>query len=694
MLALMSSQTVQRRTPGIQRLPYEIMAYIIMELDIVEIFDFSRCAPHFRYLVQEENICKAVVTAKASHTIEAQDAQRDGSYSRALRRLAKRRHALSQASPYVVGMVGLADSYIYVRGMLCYVLEARPRRWLRILDLHSSADVELVINIPALVSTAVPRSSKSRKYRFKVLYHSNGITSCLFSFALPRTENWLLIFKAREQQIIETVLLDSTAKLFVRNNQNYLYYGTHSEDGPDGFRKWVISGFDIRNGCWLPSKVHLSNMVGYDIGSAVCFEIIDNYFYGLSNQIAFEIEEVDWTSYYYCFRFPLDDPHPRKIQVVERHNSWRRKHSEGPIDDRWGFLSLVKDEASGIIKIIESRKEWLAGRSGSRRTYYTKEVLFGDDRPQQADENSLEADEAASRDDNSTDNIEPTDKTNGMTPQQRSVHHVHPGDESSETAIFTRSKTFLCSYSSCCQTFLDLIDDTPTGESSPQCLRLRAGHRRLKPVEGVATGPPPSDDGLNIDNKIRQFYQPNEIYTWPRDKDPLEPDPGLENIYQLLNPPMHVGCVTAACDERSLIYASGEDPKGMKALIYLSFDPATRLAGMSHGGTRTGLGQLRGRRSREVIGAPAIRSETKLDMASNFFQKATVEGSTYEGTATLGNPQGQSLPHIPTSPPTGHQSRHALPNSEGDTGWASIERAMHYDMGGKYTFAFPSKPTY
>ncbi|KAI1382591.1 uncharacterized protein F4822DRAFT_104158 [Hypoxylon trugodes] len=188
------------------------------------------------------------------------------------------------------------------------------------------------------------------------------------------------MFKAEEQRIVAKVQLESTAKIFVRNNKDYLYFGTHSEEGADGFR--------MNDSFWFPQKIHLTALVGYDIGSTVCFEIIDDYFYGLSNQTDFEIRETNWTSYYHCFRFPLDDPDPKMTQTMEKTYSWRRQHAEGPIDDRWGFLKSERDQTSGRLHIIESRKEWLNGQSGSRRSYYITKVVFDPELEVSEEENS------------------------------------------------------------------------------------------------------------------------------------------------------------------------------------------------------------------------------------------------------------------------------------------------------------------
>ncbi|KAI1380859.1 hypothetical protein F4677DRAFT_404876 [Hypoxylon crocopeplum] len=678
MLESGSQLATPRRTPGLQRLPYEIMAYIVNHLDIDEIFDLSLCGRHFQYLVREESFCKAIINAKAPHTAEAEEAEQSGRFSRALRRVAKRRQALSQASPYVLGIVGLADSYEYIRGMLCYIVEARPKRWLRILDLHGSASHELVIDIPILVREAVPRSAKSRRYKFRVLYHASGITSCLFTFALPNSENWLLIFEAEKREIVAKLQLESTAKIFVRNNKDYLYFGTHSEEGADGFRKWVLTGFSIHDRLWLPQKMHLANVVGYDIGSTVCFEIIDDHFYGLSNQTDFEIRETDWISYYHCFRFPLDEPDYNKAQTMKKHDSWRRQHAEGPIDDRWGFLKLEKDEASGEIRIVESRKEWLAGQSGSRRTYYITKVTFDAD-PEGGGSRQTPTAEGNSTIRQSSRSIGYLDKPNNAASPLRSPEYVHPGDDSSLTSMFTRSQTHLRSYQLCCSTYLDLVDDAPGGSSDSRRLRLRTGYRKSKPIpsSGVFTA---YNHELGRDEH-KQPYQPNEIYFWPPERERSKQSPFLDKIYGILNPPGYLGSVTATSDERSLVYATGEDTNGLKVLVYLSFDPAAKLAGMIR--DKYILGEKdSSSRHYEGVDLNSYSVDARAGRVAVHSGK-TIVGGNSKGRKAIGDLPDHPLPSYISDSPSTHT---VLSHIEG--GWAWTEKAMHHDLAGKnFSFA-------
>ncbi|KAI0851266.1 hypothetical protein F5Y00DRAFT_251854 [Daldinia vernicosa] len=670
--------TPPRTISKLQRLPYEIMSYIVYYLDIDEIFDLSLSCRHFQYLVREERFCKAIIATQASHTAEAQEAQRSGQFSRALRRIAKRRQALSRASPYVVGIIAFADSYEYIHGTLCYIVEARPKRWLRILDLHGSASCELVIDIPTLVYEAVPRSAKSRKYKFRILYHADGITSCLFSFALPRTENWLLIFKADEQLIVATLQLDSAAKIFVRNNKDYLYFGTHSEEGADGHRKWVLMGYDIEKRSWFSRKMHLADVVGYDIGSTVCFEIIDDYFYGLSNQTDFEIRETDWNSYYHCFRFPLHDPDLKNKQTMKREDGWRRQHAEGPIDDRWSFLKLEKDEASGNINIIESRKEWLTNQSGSQRTYYITGVIF--DQDSEVDSNgessAPEHNPAIGR---STGPVAYLDKPYGSESRFRSPDNVHPGDDNSMAPVYTRSQTHLRDYQRCCSTYLDLVDDTSSGGSSgSRRLRLRTGFRKSQTYW-------PSWEHLESNYELEPKsgskgepvypYQPNRIYFWPPKQDESNRTPFIDDIYKILNPPDCQGGVIPNSDERSIVYAIGEDANGLKVLVYLSFDPAARLSGML--------------REKYVLGEQDTSSLQRSQAEGGYHNfEAETNQLTQRSSSKdklIGDLSHRPLPSYISDPPPMHTV--VMPPPEGCKPWAWAEKPMYQNFTRKI-FAF------
>ena len=122
-------------------------------------------------------------------------------------------------------------------------------------------------------------------------------------------------------------------------------------------------------------QIQLRKFFGTDIGQTIAFEIIDGYFYAVSNQSTYEDEEIDWTSYYHCYRFPL---RTEDHGILQHKRIWRRQHREGPINDCWTSISIHKHETTGIATIVEARREWVGGTSTHTRTFYVEPLTFDD----------------------------------------------------------------------------------------------------------------------------------------------------------------------------------------------------------------------------------------------------------------------------------------------------------------------------
>lgn len=482
-------------------------------------------------------------------------------------------------------------------------------RTLRVLNLHKSSGEETIVNVRTLLDEAIPESRGTRKYKFQILHYAEGIVSCLYTHCRPIVESWLVVFSVSERKLLTTVNLDTTYKIFVRNDQNYLYFGTHSEFGDDGFRRWVLMGYDIHGNRWFDQKVHLLDMVGSDIGQSIAFEIIDGKFYGLSNQTSFEVDEVDWTSHYHCFRFPVAAPKPKTTERSVKDRMWRRQHAEGPIDDRWSFIRLLRDERDPKqLQVLESRKEWVAGSSG-RRNYYTTPLVFPDKSADSEDEDDSARDPG-------TNNvgggiiINPATETvpevrphtsydlphDPPPPRIRCPFNTHTGDDASTALMFTLSKCFIRSYHPSSQTFLDLVDDSESGASPDPVrrLRLRAGCRKLRAAEAIMADPVARDRSQPHLRRAARLYESgarNQITFWPpaaRSPDAAHLNAALlEELHSVVNPPGHLGAVKGAWDERSLVYSAGSGPGrdgGMQALVFVSFDPSIRLSGLKEWG--------------------------------------------------------------------------------------------------------------
>ncbi|KAJ4410320.1 hypothetical protein N0V82_009267 [Gnomoniopsis sp. IMI 355080] len=543
----------------------------------------------------------------ASGTYEVQEAQREDRWARALRRLVKRRQAIRAAAPFTAAIVAVAESWLYKGGVLCYIQD----RTLRVLDLHRAGSTETVVDLRSLLQEAFGETRHRKRYRLQLLHYAEGLLTCLYTRA---HEHWLLVFDVDERELLSvSPSLESTHKIFVRNDTNFLYYGTQSEFGEDGYRRWVLMSYNIRRDEWLDQKVHLMDMVGSDLGQSICFEIIDGHFYGLSNQTSFEVDEVDWTSYYHCFCFPVGNASPKETRRSIRHKMWRRQHAEGPIDDRWSFIRLIKNEQTGKLQILESRKEWLHGSSSSQRTYYTTDLELGPKMNacgEYIQSGNINAPEPIDHPSTFTNNMSygstvngPPDSARlaagprvrtswtpptGTTIRSRDPYNTHIGDDASTALLFTFSKCPVRSYHAASQTFLDLVEDPSA--TTPQ-LKLRAGARHAVPASALSPDSPAFDKVLTHTERIKHLYKDsgaNEIMFWP--PRPEGPDAGALHLLEgIMNPPSHMGNVHGTWDERSFVYSTGSNADGVQAVVFLGFDPAIKLRGVQEWGMYEGL---------------------------------------------------------------------------------------------------------
>lgn len=582
-------------------------------------------------------------------------------------------------SPYLVATVAFAESWLYENGVLCYIRD----RQLRLLDLHRSATTEVVVAIRRLVNEAIHESRAKSRYRFRLLYYSHGLVSCLYTHSRSADASyhrWLVVLDSRAGQIVTVRPLESTSDLFVRNNGRFLYYGTSSGMGRDGCKRWSIRGFDITAREWLQQKLDIPIAMGSDVGSTVCFEIFDGYFYGISNTASLEVDEVDWVSYYLSFRFPLSRHGFRDVELPPREQFWRRNHAEGPIDDRWTFLRLFKDDTTGQLKLVESRKEWLAGRISARRTYYTTVISFDDPAIRQANgvgERFLHAQIEAPA-------VDPEKVRSGarLGAASRDPHMVHPGDDSSSFP-YSLSKCPVRTYHPSTQTFMDLVNDTTSFEPDDQRIRLRGASRRLwTPDElerrnGQEMAQHLSDHDTLL-QRVDNLYTSGSIELWPPDRqDPTVPDAALDDLYTVLNPPGHLGNPHGSWDERSLVYATGGVEGGLKALVFVSWDPTIYLAGTAPYPGAMSLGRPIGL----TCGSPvAGRLATVSSYKDRGKAKYTTNWCPVSGPHATVCAGGSANPVRPSASASGTKASPAP--------WRTLEPAGYLDICRGYHFAY------
>ncbi|KAF2126796.1 hypothetical protein P153DRAFT_359141 [Dothidotthia symphoricarpi CBS 119687] len=545
-------------TISLDRLPFDVLFHIASGLDFDDIIHLSHTCRQLKVLLNERTLCRRAVETHHPHTKEAQLAREEAiTYKKALQSVYDRRSAISNAYPFSARVLDSGNSFLYRQGVIC-VLDGNT---VRVSDVHSSLDtvhLDLTSLTRSKHNVASPLLSDAK---VSLLYYSDDILAVHVTNGSRPSNSHIYAISTNTNsphggRIIQAISIEACSRLFVRHTSRYLYYGTHTGTGDDGHRKWEIHGVSFDQQYPLPKcerPLLLENFHGNDIGSTVAFEIHDNYFYALSNQGTFEVEEVDWTSFYHVIRFPLDQPLPTAVEKNDR--LFRRQHAQGPIHDSWTDLTLQHDERTNQLMIVESRREWAQASSRQSRTFYTSDIKFPPKPSSTASSPIIEPSDGPMLPENDiyVDVLGSSDNPNYAPTPERLNWMAHP--EFHEDVVSPRSfilaRTKFRAYNHSCSSFLDLVEDDRccNDPSAPPCLRLRIGSRRPAP-------PPYTTAGNGITSAIPEEdvkYRHSPIRMWP---PPARKCPCAARLHRILNPSVssHSRTIIGVLDERSLVY--------------------------------------------------------------------------------------------------------------------------------------------
>jgi hypothetical protein len=483
-------------------------------------------------------------------------------YKQAFQAIYDRRNALSTAQPFSACVLRQGNSFVYRQGTLC-VFDAGI---VHVSNLSSQLDtVELDL------STIIRPVLESRfrvfgNFSLRLLHYTDGILAVHVTPKYSSDHSHIFAIRTAanlpiEQRVIESVQVARCSKLFARHNEHYLYYGTHTGMGDDGHSKWEIDGISLDENYPIQERerpVLLDKFHGSDIGSTIAFEIHNDHFYAVSNQGTFEVDEIDYTSFYHVVRFPLNSPLPDKVQKDER--LYRRQHKQGPIHDSWTDLTLQLDERTNETVIVESRREWAQASSRQSRTFYVTKLDFPeeDDEEESSDEQLLPEDDpyVPLLDSSNNAHWKPTPDLYSWSQHPE----FSPTDPSPRSFILARTK--FRSYNYACTSFVDLVEDDQccNNPSQPPCLRLRIGSRRELGLDYAAIN---SKGKALIDEMKPNFldtqtrYRQPPIRMWP---PPASHCPCSKRLHNILNPPLQSNSppdtrsVTGVLDEQRLVF--------------------------------------------------------------------------------------------------------------------------------------------
>lgn len=85
-----------------------------------------------------------------------------------------------------------------------------------------------------------------------------------------------------------------------------------------------------------------------------------------------------------------------------------------------------------------------------------------------------------------------------------------------------------------------------------------------------------SFDGLTTCEKDQRPFSNAEVFSWPRDPEEKDERQIKKHrlLAQILNPPGFSSEVDCTVDDRSLVFATGTNRNGIKALAIIEFDPS------------------------------------------------------------------------------------------------------------------------
>lgn len=451
----------------------------------------------------------------------------------------------------------------------------------------------ITIDLSSFLHTELESSSHPKRAKVRLLYYSEDIVTLHWQRRDGPNSDRIMVVDTRsqtpqERRLLKSVQLESTLKIFARHTSRYLYYGTYSSVGSQGHYEWEVRGISLdsdNHPLSCNALLQLHGFFGTDIGSTIAFEIHDGYFYAISNQTSFEVEEIDWTSFYHCIRFPIDAPIPESVE--SNRKLWRRQHDEGVIHDSWTDLSLQVDETTGELMIVEARREYRKSCSRQVRTYYVTEFISAFDSPVGSADGSpvLEATTGPMLpwDDAYVQTLDASNNPNYAPSEPRYNWNFHPEIplQSTPGRSFILARTKFRAYNYSCSAFLDLVeDDRCCVDAYASCLRLRIGSRRVAPLEWKS-----------LEHSMPQLlstpalvsdvaYRHSPVMLWP---PPASTCPCSKRLHRILDPslvdgPSHSKTITGVMDERSLVYmvrpgrsfASDDEPMGF--VINVSFN--------------------------------------------------------------------------------------------------------------------------
>ncbi|KAI3572020.1 hypothetical protein IWW34DRAFT_565453, partial [Fusarium oxysporum f. sp. albedinis] len=108
------------------------------------------------------------------------------------------------------------------------------------------------------------------------------------------------------------------------NDRNHLFWGSKSHAKLGGSHRRGLHCLDIQTRKWADSPLVLWDCVEDNVGSGICFEIIDGQSHCVSNTLIIQADDGIWKNVYQVSRFPAANASYDKCEKPWLCSLWRR----------------------------------------------------------------------------------------------------------------------------------------------------------------------------------------------------------------------------------------------------------------------------------------------------------------------------------------------------------------------------------
>lgn len=557
--------------------------------------------------------------------------------------------------------LGYATDALYSQGVACLIQQDH----VRLLDLYGPC-VDRSITIGKLLEESDLASTHHDYNSVKLLsYHSNVL---VVQYEQREGFCWLLAVDVSDiehpRQRIKAERVRNTNKLFVRQNKDYLFYGTHSAFGSwcgHRYREWLIQGISISGRPFLisddeneghvkqsqrSSPIQLHGFAGSEVGVTASFVFHEDHFYAITNCDAFDVIEVDFTSFYKCIRFPIERAQQSTCLAARR--IYRRQHAEGPLNDGWNSLNLQVDERTQQLLVVEGRAEWPLASGSLSRGFYVQKIDMDDQELELVRQTGPAENPLSKIPDAETKYCE----TPAMPPEHSHMEARNRAQNASDDVYATCPTLSRCKYRGydfTCMASVELVEYPCNCRTfGSYCLQLRAASRKPNPFmhlqqehrlgsRGKQKALGPHD--VLLDYSVPEAYRYSPISVWPKDDT---------RLHEIMNLPTQLEGgygvdLKAWMDERSIVYFIHSG--GVGKVIWLNFDgdaPIRNYAEISS----YNLLQPRGRSTRQRSDPEHLRKLSPLRQPFEYarFNPDEAKAAVFESTCDLDDiPDAQQL---------------------------------------------------